>query len=35
MYKSKKEVSVNLPRAPRNYYLEKGWNGWADFLGKE
>ena len=35
MYKSKKEVSVSLMRAPRNYYLDKGWKGWADFLGKE
>ena len=35
MYKDKKEISISLPRAPRSYYLDKGWKGWNDFLGKE
>jgi hypothetical protein len=25
----------DIPNAPQNVYKDKGWKGWADFLGKE
>ncbi len=29
------EKPKNIPSSPRNSYKNKGWKGWADFLGKE
>ena len=25
----------DIPKTPNNYYKNKGWKGWSDFLGKE
>jgi len=25
----------NFPSSPQTTYKNKGWNGWADFLGKD
>lgn len=30
-----KHFNNKIPRQPQSFYKNKGWKGWADFLGKE
>jgi len=35
LWKKRNKVPSNFPKAPEAFYKNKGWKGWADFLGKE
>ncbi|MEY4126766.1 MAG: hypothetical protein RL737_955, partial [Bacteroidota bacterium] len=34
-YRKSSEKPNNIPSNPNRVYKDKGWNGYADFLGKE
>lgn len=34
-FKKQNILNAKMPRSPRTVYLNKGWKGWADFLGKK
>ena len=34
-YKKYNKLDPKMPRGPAGIYKDKGWKGWADFLGKE
>ena len=34
-YIKAENLPIDFPRRPSNHYKDKGWNGWADFLGYE
>ena len=34
-FKKLKNFPQNFPRIPDQYYKNKGWKGWKDFLGTE
>jgi hypothetical protein len=33
-YSKSGERPIDIPSNPQNTYKNKGWQGWADFLGK-
>jgi hypothetical protein len=34
-YKKTAQFNKRFPKNPNQVYRNKGWNGWADFLGKD